>query len=260
MLACGSSNDDSTPGLHGSGGAGGGGSKTGGTPGSGSSTGLGGKTTDGSGTGGKVATGGSGGISCGGSTTSGGTIGTGGTGSGGTGSGGVISTGGKTGLGGASGAGGTSIDGPSAIIDGAAVDLVAFDTSAIDGGKDQNQDAPVTCATWSDSLACATDADCCLVYDECWMHLNLVAKRDVESVNACFATKDKTYCPSCCPPIVDTWCEKGQCVGTIVSTGCGTSHCGRLRQDAAVSLSAHKSPSDASVPTGTTTFGDCHKM
>jgi hypothetical protein len=93
------------------------------------------------------------------------------------------------------------------------------------------------------------------------MLLHLVAKADVESVNACFATMDTFYCPSCSAPAVDAWCEKGQCVGAIVNTGGdGNPHCGRLRQDAASSVSQHKSPSDAAVSTGATTFGDCHKV
>jgi hypothetical protein len=110
----------------------------------------------------------------------------------------------------------------------------------------------------SNSLACTTDADCCLVFDQCYAKLYLVAKADVDAAKACFSTKNTFYCTSCCPPVVETWCQNGQCVAGTVPGGCGTPHCGRLSAQGSggtVGSSQHRPAADASISTGGTSFG-----
>jgi hypothetical protein len=179
-------------------------------------------------------------------TASGGASGGGGSGSGGaSGAGGIQAAGGRPGSGGVAGGGGAAIDG----------------ATPVDGDPaTTNLDGAVACSTYSESLACKTDSDCCLVYDQCYSHLALVAKADVASVTACYATKDTFWCTSCSPPAVDAWCENGQCLAAAVPGGSwGTPHCGRLSTDAGTTSMSAKvareaQPAitpDAAVVTGT---------
>jgi hypothetical protein len=246
-VACNSSDNPGGTAPHPQG-TGGGLTGTGGNPGSGGSQGTGGNpgSGGGQGTGGKNASGGSQGT--------GGQAGSGGA----QGSGGLGGSGGTTALAGSTGGGGTTASGGGAGSGGVAID----GGPGLDGGLDG---APA-CSVSSD-LACKSDGDCCLIFNECWDHLLLVGKSQVDDAKACLDTKDKTWCTSCCPPVVETWCEAGQCVASIVRTGCGEAHCGRLSaQDAGAGNHDKTSPPmgakvlskpviDAAANTGKTTFG-----
>jgi hypothetical protein len=144
------------------------------------------------------------------------------------------SSGGVTGTGGVTGVGGTGVDAGAV---------------PVDAGSDGAE----PCSPYSKSHECKSDGDCCLIFDQCYVDLYLVAKADVETAQACFQTRDKFWCTSCCPPVVDTWCQDGQCVAAAVSKSCGAPHCGRLSSQDAGSASTGKKSGLAS---GITLFGD----
>ncbi len=66
------------------------------------------------------------------------------------------------------------------------------------------------------ATACQTDADCCLVVDNCLDQGLIVGVADKDKVRSLLDSADMSQCLGCIPPFVQVSCEQSVCVGTSV--------------------------------------------
>jgi hypothetical protein len=83
------------------------------------------------------------------------------------------------------------------------------------------------------SLDCSSDADCCVVGNQCGTALTLVTRAEQSALAACLSSLSVTMCPPCVTPAVQVSCQNGACTGTVVGyawppAGLSASHCGIL--------------------------------
>lgn len=65
--------------------------------------------------------------------------------------------------------------------------------------------------------ACATDADCCVVVDDCQNAAYVVGASEKEATEQAIVTSyDPNRCTACIAPLVQVSCEAGKCVGAAV--------------------------------------------
>ncbi len=163
----------------------------------GTETSAGRSSSGGAASGGNSATGGTTGL---GSSATGGKIATGGiTGFGGSATGGLSATGGFTGLGGSATGGLTGTGG-------------THSPPALD-------------------LSCNSDADCCVISNNCQSALYLVTLTQRSELSAYLGSIASTTCAACAPPPIAVSCQSGTCVGEQLdpinaTPGLSVPHCG----------------------------------
>jgi hypothetical protein len=68
-----------------------------------------------------------------------------------------------------------------------------------------------------EQAACATDADCCVVVDDCQNAAYVVGSaRKAATEQAISASYDPNRCTLCIAPLVQVSCEDGKCIGSEV--------------------------------------------
>jgi hypothetical protein len=114
------------------------------------------------------------------------------------------------------------------------------------GGPSQSSETPRDAARAyaKKATACQTDADCCLVVDNCLDQGLVVGVADKDKVRSLLDSADMAQCLGCIPPFVQLSCEQNVCVGTSVdlqqsSTGSLNNalvmdHCGTVQTPAFV--------------------------
>ncbi|MBI5537178.1 MAG: hypothetical protein HY898_30940 [Deltaproteobacteria bacterium] len=90
----------------------------------------------------------------------------------------------------------------------------------------------------TDNLPCATEADCCVVFDGCKGKGLIVAAKDKTKVAELLAQAPNDVCVGCIPPYVQVKCVSSVCSGVSVHPGSGAdyaagapfnqSHCGTV--------------------------------
>ncbi len=87
------------------------------------------------------------------------------------------------------------------------------------GGPSQSSETPRDAARAyaKKATACQTDADCCLVVDECLDQGLIVGVADKDKVRNLLDSADTSQCLGCIPPFVQLSCEQNVCVGTSVN-------------------------------------------
>ena len=84
-----------------------------------------------------------------------------------------------------------------------------------------------------DDLACTTDADCCVVFDQCRNQGYLVSAADQQKAADLIASADDSSCTACITPPVDVRCgEAGYCVAERINCVsdpvASADHCGAV--------------------------------
>ena len=109
------------------------------------------------------------------------------------------------------------------------------------GGGDPYQEA----LTYShENIACTSDADCCVVFDDCNDTGMLVGKSDRQTVRGLLDSIHSTQCLACINPAVQASCDQGHCVAQRLDDSAGgaflsdarTDHCGKVAVPAARTL------------------------
>lgn len=90
----------------------------------------------------------------------------------------------------------------------------------------------------NDNLPCASEADCCVVFDGCRANGLIVALADKDKVAALLASAPDDMCLACISPAVQVKCVSGKCSGVELIPGQGANmedgeaarkdHCGAL--------------------------------
>jgi len=99
------------------------------------------------------------------------------------------------------------------------------------GGTNPEPEDPADFA--DGNVACDTDADCCVVVNDCANQAYVVGIDDKDKVAAlvAIAEQDRSRCTGCIAPAVEVTCENAKCVGSLVEFTASSQPDERLFQD-----------------------------
>lgn len=92
-----------------------------------------------------------------------------------------------------------------------------YDAGAGSGGQATSDPREAARAYAKKTTPCQTDADCCLVVDECLAQGLIMGLADKDEVRSLLDSADTSSCVGCIPPFLQLSCEQHVCVGTLVS-------------------------------------------